>query len=41
MAVCAILSHWLVFPQEGTTLLGMAGVAGLRHSCFLEHLGTG
>lgn len=41
MAVRAILSHRLMFPQEGAALFGMAGVASLGHRVLLEQFGTG
>ena len=41
MAIGAIFGHWLVFPQEGTALLGMTGEARFGHRVLLEQLGTG
>jgi len=41
MAVGAIFTHRLMFPQERAALLGMAVVANFRHAHFFEQLRSG
>lgn len=41
MAIGAIFGRRLMFPQEGSALFGMAGVASFSDRIFLEQFGTG
>ena len=39
-AAVAVLAHWLMFPQHWSALVGVAVVAGLVDSEFLQHLNS-
>ena len=40
VAIGAIVKHWRVFPQEGTALVGVAGITGLVSRLFDQHFRT-